>query len=156
MIGKVLGGVCTFALKGIGSGLSKGVGAVGRAAGRGIQKAAKSVRRSKSPTPKALPKLRQAYVDEVAGLANRAKELRKAGHSTEQIARTLHAERRALGIKYKNLTPPDKLQQIYARNLKEYGDKLGPSFDHLLNVEGKSFNEIIKSATRPGGKDLGF
>ena len=81
--------------------------------------------------------------------------MRNAGHSVEQIARTLHAERRALGKKYKKLTPPDKLKQIYERNLRNYKDKFGPSFDFLRD-EGKSFEEIIKSATRPGGKDLGF
>ena len=146
-----IGTVCTFALKGIGSGLSKGAGAVGR----GIQKAAKSVRRSKSPTPKALPKLRQAYVDEVAGLANRAKELRNAGHSTEQIARTLHAKRNALKLKYRKLSPADKIRQFEQRNLKKYGDPLGPSITQL-RVAGKSWDDIIKSATRPGGSDLGF
>ena len=43
-----IGTVCTFALKGI----SKGVGAVGRAVGRGIDKASKSAKRSKASTPK--------------------------------------------------------------------------------------------------------
>jgi hypothetical protein len=76
--------------------------------------------------------------------------------TSERIARTLHAERRALGVRFKDLTPPDKLTEIHARNLERYGDKLGPSFDFLRDKAGKSFEQIIESATRPGGKDLGF
>lgn len=75
--------------------------------------------------------------------------------STEQIARTLHAERRALGVKYKDLTPPEMLEKIYQRNLEKYGDKLGPSIDYLRG-KGKTWEQIIDSATRPGGKDLKF
>jgi hypothetical protein len=50
---------------------------------------------------------------------------------------------------------PDKLQEIYSRNLREYGDKLGPSIE-WLRARGKSWEQIIQSAIRPGGKDLGF
>ena len=102
-----------------------------------------------------LPALRQQYVDAVGGLADKVPCMRQAGQSSEQIARALHAERRALGIQFKSLTPPDKLEEIYARNLKLYGDKLGPSID-WLRAAGKSWDDIINSATRAGGKDLGF
>ena len=81
--------------------------------------------------------------------------MRKAGASSEDIARALHAERRALGVEYKNLTPPDMLEKIYARNIEKYGDKLGPSIDYLRG-RGKSWEDIIESATRTGGKDLGL
>jgi len=47
------------------------------------------------------------------------------------------------------------LQQIYQRNLQKYGDKLGPSIDYIRQ-QGKSWDDIINSATRTGGKDLGF
>jgi hypothetical protein len=47
--------------------------------------------------------------------------MRSAGASTEEIARALHADRRALGVKYKNLTPADKLAEIYERNEAKYG-----------------------------------
>ena len=63
--------------------------------------------------------------------------------------------RRELGIKYKNLTPSDKLREIYARNVEKYGDKLGPSID-WLRKKGKSWDDIIESASRTGGKDLGL
>ncbi len=45
-----------------------------------------------------LPSLRQQYVTQVASLRYRVSAMRKAGMSSEQIARTLHAERRALGV----------------------------------------------------------
>jgi hypothetical protein len=39
--------------------------------------------------------------------------------------------RRDLGVQYKDLTPAPELEVIYARNLKTYGDKLGPTIDWL-------------------------
>lgn len=60
-----------------------------------------------------------------------------------------------LAVKFKDLTPVDKLAEIHARNLERYGDKLGPSIDWLRKA-GKSWDDIIESATRSGGKDLGL
>jgi hypothetical protein len=105
--------------------------------------------------PKALPPLRQAYIREVEALKNTAAELRTAGQTPEQIARTLHQMRRDIGIKYKELTPPERLEQFYQRNLEKYGDKLGPSIEYLRG-QGKSWEEIIESASRTGGADLGL
>ena len=99
--------------------------------------------------------LRGAYVAEVEGLSSIASKMRGAGNSSEEIARALHGVRRELGVKYKSLTPDNMLQQIYQRNLQKYGDKLGPTIDYLRQ-QGKSWDDIINSATRPGGKDLGF
>lgn len=101
------------------------------------------------------PMLRQQYEAAVSKLAEKAIAMRGQGTPPEQIARLLHSERRALGVKFKDLTPPDKLAEIYARNLQKYGDKLGPSID-WLRARGKTWNQIIESASRPGGKDLGF
>jgi len=58
------------------------------------------------PSEKPLPPLRQQYVDEVSKLKLKAEAMKSEGNSSEQIARTLHADRRALGEKYKSLTPP--------------------------------------------------
>lgn len=55
--------------------------------------------------------------------------MRGADATPEQVARQLHQARRELGIQYKDLTPPDKLAEIYERNLRVYGEKLGPSID---------------------------
>ncbi|MEK6334072.1 MAG: LamG-like jellyroll fold domain-containing protein [Acidobacteriota bacterium] len=97
--------------------------------------------------------LRQSYEAEVKGLADKAAYLKTTGHSVEEIAIQLHAERRALGVKYKDITPPEILQKILERNLRKYGDELGPSIDWLRR-QGKSWKDIIESASRPGGGDL--
>lgn len=81
--------------------------------------------------------------------------MRSAGASSEDIARTLHGNRRALGVKYKDLTPEPKLSEIYERNLEKYGDRLGPSIEHLRG-RGTSWEHIIESAKRPGGEDLDY
>lgn len=101
------------------------------------------------------PPLRQAYIDEVNSLNSRVKEMIKNGSSKEEIAREMSQARRDIGVKYKDLTPPDMLEKIYQRNLDKYGDKLGPSVDWLRG-RGKDWDAIIESATRTGGKDLGL
>ncbi|MGQ0824615.1 MAG: glycine-rich protein [Actinomycetota bacterium] len=106
-------------------------------------------------TETGLPALRQAYVDEVASISDNVAAWQKAGADPEFIAREAWADRRALGIQYKNLTPPDVLEQITARNLQRYGDPYGPTIE-WLRTRNKTWEEIIESATRPGGQDLGF
>lgn len=108
-----------------------------------------------APLSKDLLLLRRQYVEEVQFLAGKAETMRLSGATQEEIARTLHADRRALGVKYKNLTPPAKLEEIYQRNLKKYGDKLGPTVE-WLRERGKSWDDIIHSASRTGGRDLGL
>jgi hypothetical protein len=112
----------------------------------------------KEPTPggqEPLPELRQQYIDEVEALIRRRDAMRASGESAETIARTLHAERRALGVKYKNLTPEPLRSQIYERNKVKYGDPLGPTIE-WLRARGKSWDDIIETATKPGGADLGL
>lgn len=103
-----------------------------------------------------LPELRQGYVREVRGLGELEQILRAEGKSPAQIARLLHAERRELGARYKSQTPAEFLEQIYGRNIREYGDPLGPSYEYLSYLRGKTDPEIIASAQRPGGADLGL
>jgi hypothetical protein len=117
--------------------------------------AAAAAAKAANTTAKAVPALRAAYVAEVEGLSSLAAKMRVAGSSSEEIARAVHALRRELGVKYKSLTPDDLLQKIYQRNLEKYGDKLGPTIEYLRQ-QGKSWDDIINSATRTGGKDLGF
>ncbi len=81
--------------------------------------------------------------------------MRAAKMGSEDIARALHAERRALGEQFKALTPPDKLAEITQRNIQRYGDPLGPTVDWLRG-QGKTWEQIIESASRAGGKDLGL
>ena len=101
------------------------------------------------------PALRLEYEAAVRALGDKVPKMRAEGKSDEEIARALHGERRALGVKYKGLTPPAKLEEIYQRNLEKYGDKLGPTIEYLRD-KGKTWEQIIDSATRPGGKDLKF
>lgn len=101
------------------------------------------------------PTLRVAYETEVKGLSSIANKMRARGSSPEEIARVLHGLRREIGVKYKSLTPDNLLQGIYKRNIVRYGDKLGPSIEYLRQ-QGKSWEEIIRSASKPGGSDIGF
>jgi filamentous hemagglutinin len=99
--------------------------------------------------------LRQAYVEQVGMLEEIALSMRAAGATPEQVARQVSGMRRDLGVQFKNVTPPEKLAEIYARNIEKYGDKLGPTID-WLRARGDSWEKIIESASRSGGKDLGF
>ena len=47
------------------------------------------------------------------------------------------------------------LADIDARNLTTYGNKLGPSVEQLRE-KGKSWQQIIEGAAKPGGKDFDF
>ncbi|WP_207671278.1 hypothetical protein [Paenibacillus cymbidii] len=90
--------------------------------------------------------VRRAYVGEVRGLSNLETSMRNSGSNVEDIARAMHQARRDLGEKYKDMTSPAQLEEIYARNLEKYGDKLGPSVEYLRNIRGKTWEEIIESA----------
>ena len=99
--------------------------------------------------------LRAAYEGEVKALRETYEDMVKRGVDEETLARALHQMRRDLGVKYKDLTPPDKLAEISSRNLEKYQDKLGPTIE-WLRARGKSWQDIIESAMRPGGVDLKF
>jgi RHS repeat-associated protein len=101
------------------------------------------------------PALRQAYVTEVEGIKKWVTVMRGQGCTSEQIARATHLYRRLLGVKYKDLTPPRLLETIYKRNLEKYNDRLGPTIEWLRG-KGKSWDDIIESSSRSGGKDINF
>lgn len=67
----------------------------------------------------------------------------------------LHAERREIARQIKERTPKEIRERIYHRNIDRYKDPLGPTFEWLVK-EGKSWEQIIESASKTGGKDLGF
>jgi RHS repeat-associated protein len=100
-----------------------------------------------------LLKLRQAYETQVRGLAEKAQERFFSGQPVEEIARWAHGARRELGVIFKDMTPPELLEQIYARNIAKYGDQLGPTIEWLLE-KGKTWEDIIESAVQPGGADI--
>ncbi|MCX7806594.1 MAG: hypothetical protein N3A38_15625, partial [Planctomycetota bacterium] len=97
---------------------------------------------------------RLLYEREVRKLKDVADRMQAEGASPEEIARTVHEMRRAIGIKFKARTPAKELKKYLDRNLELYGDELGPSIEWLRKEAGKSWEEIIASACRPGGKDL--
>jgi signal recognition particle receptor subunit beta len=51
---------------------------------------------------------------------------------------------------------PESLEVVYRRNVDLYGDPGGPSIDFLRSVSNKTWEQIIESATRTGGNDLGL
>jgi hypothetical protein len=93
--------------------------------------------------------LRSDYEAAVLGLRARAAAMRQAGAPVEEIAHAVHAERRHLAAHFKQQTPEPLRSLIYRRTLALYGDPIGPTVEHLRAL-GRSWDDIIDSATRPG------
>lgn len=98
---------------------------------------------------------RAGYVKEVEELMDLANTARSAGQSAEATARMVSAERNALKLKYRELSPADFVKKAEARNMEKYGNPLGPTVDQL-RAQGKTWEQIIESSARAGGKDLGL
>jgi hypothetical protein len=96
---------------------------------------------------------RVAYTRQVGSLSQLAERMRVSGATSEQIATAVHGARRTIGERFKWLTPANLRTEIYARNLEKYGDRLGPTIK-WLREQGKSWDEIITSATRIGDRDI--
>lgn len=96
-----------------------------------------------------MDQLRQDYEDKVRALAARARALQSEGIDSETIARQLHAERRTLAAHYKALTPEPLRSRLTARTQAVYGTPDGPDID-VLRANGKSWDDIIAAAARPG------
>ncbi|WP_347330490.1 hypothetical protein [Marinimicrobium locisalis] len=96
--------------------------------------------------------LRKAYEEEVASLSRFSDKIKPGMSLGDKKALAIEANeaRRALGVKYKNATPEPLRDFIYDVNMKRYdGDPLGPTVEFLVNEKGKSYTDIIKSASRP-------
>ena len=93
--------------------------------------------------------LRRRYEAAVLELRTRVAEMRSDGQSPEMIARVICAERRRLTARFKEQTPEPWRSRIYKRTLTTYGDAIGPTVESL-RAQGKSWEQIIESATRPG------
>ncbi|GIG69292.1 RHS repeat domain-containing protein [Phytomonospora endophytica] len=106
-------------------------------------------------TAKAASSVRESYVEEVSGLKKLGETLLGNGASPELTARVLSAQRRIMGAHYKAKSSPEMLATIYERNLAKYGDELGPTVNWLRG-EGKTWEQIIESSSRTGGRDLGL
>jgi hypothetical protein len=93
--------------------------------------------------------LRRHYEDEVRELRSRVEAWRHEDLPIEQIARRVCAERRALAVLFKQRTPEPMRSAIMQRTVETYGDPLGPTVE-FLRARGKSWEEIIEGAMRPG------
>ena len=93
--------------------------------------------------------LRSCYEAAVVALCAQVAAMRGDGASPETIARAVHAERRLLTIAFKEVTPEPWRSRIHTRTLAAYGDPIGPTIENL-RARGKSWDDIIASATRPG------
>ena len=93
--------------------------------------------------------LRDQYETAVRGLRAHVAAMRDEGASSETIALAVHAERRRLTVAFRQLTPEPWRSRIQARTLAAYGDPVGPTIESL-RARGKSWDDIIGSATRPG------
>lgn len=100
-----------------------------------------------------LPPLRQNYVRAVYELKKTINRMRASGTDLEEIAKHAYEARTNLKIEYRKFTPPELLETINDRNMNKYGNPMGPTFDDLIN-KGKTFEQIIDSATRAGGEDI--
>lgn len=93
--------------------------------------------------------LRSRYEQAVRDLHKSVAEMRRNGEPAEIIARAVNAERRWLAVLFKDLTPEPYRTRIYERTIRVYGSQDGPSIE-FLRAKGKSWEEIIESAMRPG------
>lgn len=99
--------------------------------------------------------VRLKYEAAVIGLGEAASKMLGSGVSEEHVARWAAAQRNALKQEYRDLTPTPVAARIAAKTLARYGSPMGPSAEQL-RAGGKSWREIIDSATRPGDHDVDF
>src|SRR5690348_12763399 len=97
--------------------------------------------------------LRLEYEARVMALRGRADAMRRDGSAPEAIARAMHVARRQLCQAFKEMTPEPQRTRIFERTRAVYGDPLGPSVE-FLRLRGKSWEDIIESASRPGRAPL--
>jgi hypothetical protein len=93
--------------------------------------------------------LRADYERLVRDRSTDAAELRRMRLAPEAIARHLHAARRALVLRFKAMTPVPTRRLLCDRTRRLYGDYDGPTIDYL-RAQGKTWDQIIESAARPG------
>ncbi len=86
-------------------------------------------------------------------LRGRVDAMRRDGLRPEAIARAMHAARRQLCQVFKERTPEPQRALILDRTRTVYADPLGPSVE-FLRLQGKSWEDIIESASRPGRSPL--
>jgi len=92
--------------------------------------------------------IRINYEREVNELVELGNSLKAGGISIKIIAKTLYGFRRLIGLKYKYKRNYEYREKIFERNLKKYGDVLGPRFEYLENKYNGNYEEIINASYR--------
>ncbi|MCW2244441.1 hypothetical protein M2352_000032 [Azospirillum fermentarium] len=93
--------------------------------------------------------LRAEYEAAVRAIRSLVEAMRRDGTAVEDIARAAHEQRRRLATDFKERTPEPMRSLIYRHTAATYGDPLGPTLE-TLRAKGKTWEEIIESAARPG------
>ncbi len=95
--------------------------------------------------------LRLEYEAEVLGLSKYTEQLVPGMSLTgkRNLAYEANEARRQLGVKYKNATPGPLRDFIYDVNNDRYSDPLGPTVEFLVEQKGKTYTDIVNSASRP-------
>ncbi|MBX7139423.1 MAG: hypothetical protein K1X83_15755 [Oligoflexia bacterium] len=96
---------------------------------------------------------RSEYEGKVRNLKSVADEYLQQGRTEEDVARTISEMRRTIGSQLKAVTPEPCRTYIREANLRDYQDELGPTIDYFLQ-RGRTWSQIIDSASRPGGRDI--
>ncbi|VEG13743.1 hypothetical protein [Moraxella cuniculi] len=104
---------------------------------------------------KPIANLRMEYVNEVQSISSHTQRMLSQGKTEEEVAVWAINKRNELKVKYRGNTPPEKLREIELRNIEKYGNALGPTA-HYLRQKGKTWKEIIDSASKADGSDLDF
>ena len=104
---------------------------------------------------KNLVKIRSQYESTVHALGDYATNEFAAGKSIDYIARQVSVMRNDLKIEYRKMTPGPVVTIIEQRNIREYGNPLGPSFEQILKKNNENYRGVIKSASRPDGENMG-
>ena len=102
----------------------------------------------------ALRALRDAYEREVEALADVEAELVHRGLRVDEIAEILFARRNRLRWEFRRKLPIQLVVALSSSDMLRYQNPNGPQLGWLL--ERKDWAEICRSATSPGGKDLGL
>jgi hypothetical protein len=96
--------------------------------------------------------IRDEYESTVVELAPLAEAMLASGASEENVARWAVERRNMLKAKFRRLSPPHIRRRIETRTTALYGNSIGPSADFLA-ARGKSWQDIIRSACRPGRRE---
>lgn len=105
---------------------------------------------------KTLGKIRMNYEDKLSKLAEKGDYLLKQGKTKREVAEYLHGERRRIGEVLKNEMPTQAIKDVVSsRNINKHGDKLGPTFEKLIEKAKKKglrgdeiYDKIITSSAQ--------